>query len=159
MTDNTNLGDVAIETSFADYQDVNGLKLPARLTTKTDRYHDRRDSRDATDRRRRHRRSRGAAAAASPPPVTGPPPATVTAEESRQGHLVPRRPVAHSVLVEFSDHLMLIEAPQNDTRALAVIAKARELRPGKPITQVVNTHHHFDHSGGMRAAVAKGSPS
>ena len=38
MTDNTNLGDVAIETSFADYQDVNGLKLPALLTTKTDKY-------------------------------------------------------------------------------------------------------------------------
>jgi len=36
MTDNTNLGDVAIETSFADYQEVNGLRLPARLTTKTD---------------------------------------------------------------------------------------------------------------------------
>src|SRR6185295_2907582 len=38
MTDNLNLGDVAIETSFADYQDVNGLKLPAHLTTKTDSY-------------------------------------------------------------------------------------------------------------------------
>jgi hypothetical protein len=43
----------------------------------------------------------------------------------------------HSVLVEFSDHLMLIEAPQNDTRTLAVIAKARELVPGKPLTQIV----------------------
>jgi uncharacterized protein YjdB len=38
MTDNPNLGDVAIETSFAGYQDVAGLKLPARLTTKTDKY-------------------------------------------------------------------------------------------------------------------------
>ena len=37
-TSNTNLGDVVIETSFADYQDVNGLQLPARLTTKTDDY-------------------------------------------------------------------------------------------------------------------------
>jgi glyoxylase-like metal-dependent hydrolase (beta-lactamase superfamily II) len=62
----------------------------------------------------------------------------------------------HSVLVEFNDHLMLIEAPQNDTRSLAVIAKAKELRPGKPLTLVVNSHHHFDHSGGIRAAVAEG---
>ena len=62
----------------------------------------------------------------------------------------------HSVLVEFADHLTLIEAPQNDTRALAVIAKARELRPDKPLTHVVNTHHHFDHSGGIRAAVSEG---
>jgi glyoxylase-like metal-dependent hydrolase (beta-lactamase superfamily II) len=60
------------------------------------------------------------------------------------------------VLVEFTDHLMLIEAPQNDTRTLAVIAKARELRPGKPLTHVVDSHHHFDHSGGIRAAVSEG---
>ena len=51
---------------------------------------------------------------------------------------------------------MLIEAPQNDTRTLAVIAKARELRPDKPLTHVVDTHHHFDHSGGIRAAVSEG---
>ena len=62
----------------------------------------------------------------------------------------------HSVLVEFGDHLMLIEAPQNEARALAVIAKARELRPNKPLTQVVNSHHHFDHSGGIRAAISEG---
>ena len=61
-----------------------------------------------------------------------------------------------SVLVEFNDHLMLIEAPQNDTRTLAVIAKARELRPDKPLKYVANSHHHFDHSGGIRAAVSEG---
>src|SRR5262249_29567157 len=37
MADNLNLGDVAVETAFTDYQDVGGLKLPARLTTTTDR--------------------------------------------------------------------------------------------------------------------------
>ena len=42
---------------------------------------------------------------------------------------------------------MLIDAPQSDARTLAVIAKARELRPDKPLTHVVNSHHHFDHSG------------
>src|SRR6185503_12620708 len=38
MSENANMGDVVIETSFADYQDVSGLKLPSRLTTKTDKY-------------------------------------------------------------------------------------------------------------------------
>jgi len=62
----------------------------------------------------------------------------------------------HSLLIEFSDFLALVEAPQNDQRTLAVIAQARELQPDKPLQYVVNTHHHFDHSGGIRAAVSEG---
>jgi glyoxylase-like metal-dependent hydrolase (beta-lactamase superfamily II) len=62
----------------------------------------------------------------------------------------------NSVLVEFADHLELIEAPQNDARALAVIAKVRELKSDKPLTKVLVSHHHFDHSGGIRAAIAEG---
>ncbi|MBI3493121.1 MAG: MBL fold metallo-hydrolase [Acidobacteria bacterium] len=159
MTDNANLGDVAIETSFADYQDVSGLKLPTHLTTKTDRYTTvdikvtkqivDGDAGDDSD-------LRAPAAAALAAPIAGPPPATVTTEEIAKGVWFLAGQSHHSVLVEFADHLTLIEAPQNDTRARAVIAKARELRPNKPLTQVINTHHHFDHSGGIRAAVSEG---
>jgi glyoxylase-like metal-dependent hydrolase (beta-lactamase superfamily II) len=58
--------------------------------------------------------------------------------------------------VEFSDHLALIEAPLNEARTQAVIAKAKELKPDKPLRYLINTHHHFDHSGGIRAAIAEG---
>ena len=51
---------------------------------------------------------------------------------------------------------MLIDAPQSEARTLAVMAKARETAPGKPLTQLVTTHHHFDHTAGMRAAIAEG---
>ena len=38
MSDNPNMGDVAVATSFSGYEDVNGLKLPKRLTTTMDKY-------------------------------------------------------------------------------------------------------------------------
>jgi glyoxylase-like metal-dependent hydrolase (beta-lactamase superfamily II) len=62
----------------------------------------------------------------------------------------------HSVLIEMNDHLILVEAPQSDLRTLPVIQKARTLRPNKPLRTLINTHHHFDHAGGVRAAMAEG---
>src|SRR5437867_9244603 len=156
MTDNTNLGDVAIETSFADYEDVSGLKLPKRLATKTDKYPtaEIRVTRQTIDGETGDLTAPQAASSAAA--IAAPPPATVTVEELAKGIWFLGGQTHHSVLVEFADHLTLIEAPQNDTRTLAVIAKAKSLRPEKPLTQVVNTHHHFDHSGGIRAAIAEG---
>jgi len=57
--------------------------------------------------------------------------------------------------VEFDDHLLLFEAGLNESRSKAVIKAARALSP-KPLTQAVVSHHHFDHSGGLRVAVAEG---
>ena len=51
----------------------------------------------------------------------------------------------HSVLVEFADHLMLIEAPQSEARTLAVIAKAKETVPNKPLTAA------RDHASSLRS--------
>jgi glyoxylase-like metal-dependent hydrolase (beta-lactamase superfamily II) len=156
MSENANMGDVAIETSFADYQDVSGLKLPARLTTKTDKFttveiHATKQTVDGDT-----GDLAAPAAAASAAAIAGPPPANVTVQEVAPGIWFLAGQSHNSVVAEFTDHLMLIEAPQNDTRTLAVIAKARELRPNKPLTHVVDSHHHFDHSGGIRAAVSEG---
>jgi glyoxylase-like metal-dependent hydrolase (beta-lactamase superfamily II) len=35
------------------------------------------------------------------------------------------------------------------------LAKVKELKPDKPLRYIVNTHHHFDHSGGIRRAMAE----
>jgi len=63
----------------------------------------------------------------------------------------------NSVAIEMADHLVLVEAPLTDARTLAVIEQAKTLAPGKPIRYVVNSHGHFDHAGGVRAAVAEGA--
>jgi len=56
-----------------------------------------------------------------------------------------------------SDHLIVIEGPQNDARAIALIEEAKKLVPNKPIKYVVNTHKHFDHAGGLAAFAADGA--
>ncbi|HTI40871.1 MAG TPA: MBL fold metallo-hydrolase, partial [Vicinamibacterales bacterium] len=63
-----------------------------------------------------------------------------------------------SILVEFMDYVVMVEAPGSDAVTAASIAAAQRLAPGKPVKYVVNSHHHADHAGGMRAYVAEGIP-
>jgi glyoxylase-like metal-dependent hydrolase (beta-lactamase superfamily II) len=63
----------------------------------------------------------------------------------------------NSVAVEFRDFVTVIEAPLNEERSVAVMREVQRLIPNKPIKYVVNTHHHFDHSGGLRTYVAEGA--
>ena len=62
-----------------------------------------------------------------------------------------------AVVADFKNYIVVIEGPQNDMRALQVIAEAKRLVPNKPIKYVINTHNHFDHNGGLRAFVAEGA--
>jgi glyoxylase-like metal-dependent hydrolase (beta-lactamase superfamily II) len=63
----------------------------------------------------------------------------------------------NSVAVELSSQIVLIESPLYDGRALAVFEAANKLVPGKKVATVINSHHHFDHAGGLRAAVGEGA--
>ena len=62
-----------------------------------------------------------------------------------------------SIAIDFKDHITIVEMGQSEARGLAVIAEAKRLIPNKPVTVVVNTHSHIDHSSGLRAAVAEGA--
>ncbi len=154
-----NLGDVVMTTTMADYQEVNGLRLPGRLAGKVDDF-------TAWEIQASSQTVDGTIAdLAAPASVSAPrtdkpeglsPPVAVTVEAVGKGVWLLAGQSHHSALIEFSDHLMLIDAPQSEARTLAVIAKARETVPGKPLTQLVTTHHHFDHTAGLRAAIAEG---
>ncbi len=62
----------------------------------------------------------------------------------------------NSLLVEMSDHLVLVDAPVSDAQSLWVMSNAKQRFPGKPVRWVVLTHHHMDHAGGVRAALTDG---
>ncbi|HYE87767.1 MAG TPA: MBL fold metallo-hydrolase [Vicinamibacterales bacterium] len=149
-----NLGDVMLTTTFARYQDIDGVKLPAQLAGKVDDF--------TVWELEVTKQAFGTEAAdlAAPADVAAAPAATaapnVTAEKIGSGVWLLAGQSHHSALVEFADHLMLIEAPHSEARTLAVIATAKATVPNKPLTQLVITHHHFDHTAGMRAAIAEG---
>jgi glyoxylase-like metal-dependent hydrolase (beta-lactamase superfamily II) len=63
----------------------------------------------------------------------------------------------NSVAIEFNTFVTVVEAPLNEERSIAVINEVTRLVPNKPIRYVVNTHHHFDHSGGLRTYLAQGA--
>jgi glyoxylase-like metal-dependent hydrolase (beta-lactamase superfamily II) len=63
----------------------------------------------------------------------------------------------NSVAIETASQIVLVESPLYDGRAQAVLQAANMLVPGKTVQTVVNSHHHFDHAGGLRAAAADGA--
>ena len=95
-------------------------------------------------------RAAGAAAA---------PALTVTSEKLGEGlyRLTTGAGSYDSLIVEFRDHIMMLEAGQSEARSLAYIAEAKKLIPNKPIRYVMNTHPHADHTGGLPAMVAEGA--
>ena len=154
MTDSATLGDTPVETRFAGYEAVSGLQLPTRLTTRTDRWlsADVRIMRQSVDGAVGDLAAPQSVRTAAPPPPPTPP---TTAREVAKGLWFVEGTTHKSLLAEFSDHMLLIEAPNNE-RVRAVLAKARELRPNKPVTKLLVTHHHGDHTSGVRLAVAEG---
>ncbi|HEX9725362.1 MAG TPA: MBL fold metallo-hydrolase [Vicinamibacteria bacterium] len=85
------------------------------------------------------------------------PPVRVESQNLAQGVWLLGGSSHNSVAVEFSDHVVVVEAPLNEERSLAVIDEVARLLPNKPIRFLVSTHHHWDHIGGMRAFVHHGA--
>ena len=63
----------------------------------------------------------------------------------------------HSMLIEQENGIVIAEAPLHPERGEAIIEWVESQFPGKPITHVISSHHHADHSAGLRAFVAHGT--
>jgi hypothetical protein len=153
---NANLGDVTYRTAFAGYVPEKGIQLPMGFATTIDfrsvvqskLYVDRNivdapvDDMSAPESVRTARQPQGA-------PGGGP------------ASFQPIKVADHvwfmngNTFFEFDDHLTMVEANRPDAALQAVLKVANALVPGKRVTEVIQTHHHFDHSAGLRAAVAE----
>lgn len=147
--DNPVMGDTPYEVTYGQYQNFGKLSFPTRIT-RTQGGH---PVLDLTV----------TAVAPAMPQITAPAeastvaPIEVTSETLAKGVYYLRGGSHHSIVVDQAEGIVVIEAPQHEERSNAVIAKAKELIPNKPIRFLVNSHHHFDHSGGLRTYVDEGA--
>lgn len=64
---------------------------------------------------------------------------------------------AKSMLVEFKDHFVAIEAPLASENGEMIINEAKKLNPDKPIKSFFFGHHHPWYIGGVRAFIHNGT--
>jgi glyoxylase-like metal-dependent hydrolase (beta-lactamase superfamily II) len=66
--------------------------------------------------------------------------------------------VSHnSMVVEMEKYLVVFDAPIGEQFSEWFIDAAKKRYPGKPIRYLMLTHHHWDHSSGMRSYGAEGA--
>ena len=145
------LGDMPVEVTFSDYRDVAGVKFPMHIVQ-------RQGGHPTLDLVVNNVQPNSAAArqVAAPPQRAAAAPEKVGSEKIADGLWFLTGGAPLSLLVEFKDYLVVVEAPQNDEHTEGVLAEVKRLVPSKPVRYVVNTHLHFDHSGGLRGFVAEG---
>lgn len=146
------LGDMLIEAQYSDYRDFNGVKFPTRILQKHGGH-------PALDLTVSAVRPNATASIDIPDNVKNAVPAAVRvdAQQLADGVWYLAGGTHHSVAIEFKPYIVVIEGPANEERSDAVIAAVKKLVPNKPIRYLVNTHHHFDHSGGLRTYAAEGA--
>ncbi len=150
--DNSILGDTLVETVFSEYRDFSGVQFPARIARSQGGH-------PVLDLTVASVTANPAVDLAVPDNVRSftPPAVVAQADPLAPGVFHITGGTHHSVAIDQADHIIVVEGPQSEARSLAVIAKVKETIPNKPIRFLVNTHVHFDHSGGLRTWVDEGA--
>jgi glyoxylase-like metal-dependent hydrolase (beta-lactamase superfamily II) len=163
LGDDPVFGDVLREALFADYREVAGLKIPARNSFRYagDLVSDLRYDEIKINTHPGADVFQVPADFARGPETLGPFSPTLT--NLGEGVYFVNGISAGAVwfysqlVVVFRDFVLVVESPLNNGVSRGVIAKIKEVAPGKPIKYVVPTHYHFDHLGGIRSYIAQGA--
>jgi glyoxylase-like metal-dependent hydrolase (beta-lactamase superfamily II) len=150
------LGDVVLDSVFSEYQDFDGIIFPRHIVQSEGGY-------PLLDLTVTSVKVNSLASVEVPQgireAVAQEPPAIKPLLYGEGVWIIPGEDyhASKSILVEFKDYLLVVEAPDSEERSLAVIEAVHKLVPAKPIRYIVNTHTHFDHSGGLRTYAAEGA--
>jgi glyoxylase-like metal-dependent hydrolase (beta-lactamase superfamily II) len=147
------VGDMPVVTTYSAYQTLGGVQFPTRIVQTQDGF-------PAWDLTVSGVTANPAFEVTVPDNVrNAPPPAApmVAVEKLGEGVFYLTGGTHHSLAVEMRDHIVVVDVPNNEARAVAVLAKAKETIPNKPIRYVVTSHHHWDHLGGIRSAIDEGA--
>jgi len=142
------LGDTLLEVTYDGYRDFGGVKFATAIVQKQGGYPTLDLS--VTDVKA------NVPADIQGNPASAPQTPPATSQKLADGvYLI--LPAYAALAVDFKDYIVVVEGPQSEERANAIIAEAKRDIPNKPIKYVVNTHNHFDHSSGLRTFIAEGA--
>ncbi len=149
-----NLAEVTFTTHLSGYVPYDGVMLPMGYTTRID-WRDQVYFTMYVD---------GYAVDGDIPDLAAPADVRAAPEPEPQPPMIEATPVADGVwrltggtmVFEFDDHLTLYELGGGRIRGRAVLDFVRTLVPGKIPTELILSHHHFDHTAGIREAIADG---
>ena len=155
ITGHPNLGEVTTTAWFTGYLPFSGVQLPMGLLNKMD-WRDTTSLMFQVDAYRVDVPTTQLPTFPAPGPPAAPAPAVATVKTVADGVWDVRVGTAGGPVIEFANRLVMFEAYGGEAQTLARIDAANKLVPGKAVQAVIVTHHHFDHTGGLRAAVSRG---
>lgn len=187
LEDHPPMGDTVVDAWFSDYRDVSGVKFPFHVRITLDGVEAHSEARESIAVNVSAPASTYAVPASFLPPEQPVVPSLadlgkrstqllqnlkyltqtffyfdqsglpITLNELAPGVVHVVGPSHHSLLVEMTDYLVLVDTPLfYPERSEATLSAIKARYPSKPIRYVIASHFHSDHIGGIRHFVADG---